>query len=128
MSKKGNSVFEDFLNVTANVVTGGIVGFEADEGGFKAGVTLEPGIELAKELTGANAAAEANKLARDQFEQAKADTLADKAQAEADSAADQLKASNLAGGVRRGTRRSGGNTSASTGSDTGSQQKDFLGL
>jgi uncharacterized Ntn-hydrolase superfamily protein len=127
MSKKGNSVLQDILNIGLNVSTGGLVGFEADNGGVGAGVTGEVAIDGIKEVTGVNAAEEANKLQREQFETEQENIAKDREDALAQKAADALKSSNLAGGNRRNRGKNSSNTSANT-SSTGASGKDFLGL
>ena len=126
MSKKGNSVFEDIINVFTQASTFGAVGFEADNGGITSGVTTDFIGEGVKEVTGVNAAEDANKLAREQFEQNKADILAAKEDERRQNAADQLKSSNLAAGVRR--RSSKSTVGAGSSSTVGTGEKDFLGL
>ena len=62
----GTNIFEDFINFGTQIATIGTLGF--DQNGFKGGVT----VDATKEITGAAAAEEANKLARQQYEEQKA--------------------------------------------------------
>lgn len=91
------------------------------------GEFVEGALDVVKDITGANAAEDANKLARDQFEQGKADILSEKELAREKNAAAQLKASNLAGGLRRG-RKSSSPTKTASAPALGSDERDFLGL
>ncbi len=126
MSKKGNSVFQDIINIGANAFTGGAVGFEADNGGFGKGVVLDATVDAIKEITGATAQEEATQQQRDQFDTEQANIKRDREDALAQKSANQLAKSNRAGGARRGRSKSSSNTSANT--TVGAGGKDFLGL
>lgn len=119
----GNSFFESVVDVVLQNATFGAAGFKSDEGGVGAGITGKPAINLVKEVTGANAAEEANEDARARFESEKDQALQDRSNAQAQNAANQLQASRSAGAVRSGsvpkTNRS---------SNLGSDERDFLGL
>ena len=121
----GNSFFESLLDVGLQVGTSGIVGYKSDDGGLGAGIIGQPIVDVTKEVTGASAAEEANKQARERFEQEKADTLTARAEVKAQTAADQLAASRGAAGARAG-RTSTGTTSRA--SNLGGDERDFLGL
>ena len=124
----GGSLIEDALNIFANVSTGGLVGFDGANNGFTPGIVGRAGVQGLKEVTGAQAAEDANKLAREQFEQQKADALQDRENALALDAATQLQVSRSAGGLRRSTNRSGGDPRPSTSNSLGGDERDFLGL
>lgn len=91
------------------------------------GEFVEGTVDVFKDITGANAAEDANKLAREQFEQGKADILSERELAREKNAAAQLKASNLAGGLRRG-RKSSAPAKTASAPALGSDERDFLGL
>jgi len=118
-SGENSNPFEDILNIATQYVTVGLVGY--DKKGFKAGVTTE-GV---KEVTGANAAEEANDMARQQAEEAKAAGLQDRANAQLQNQQNQIAASNAATAARKttGAPRSSTKTSTPIGDTT-----DFLGL
>ena len=98
----GNSLFESLVDVGLQVGTAGLVGVKSEEGGLSAGVTGKPVVKGVKDVTGATAAEEANKLARDRFEQERADIVTARGEAKSQTAADQLAASRQAGGARAG--------------------------
>lgn len=119
----GNSFLETLTNVVLQTGTLGALGFESDKG-LTPGITGEVVVDVTKELTGASAAEEANKLAREQFEEERATALAERETAKAQTAAEQLAISRQAGSVRAGGARATG-TRFST---LGGQEGDFLGL
>lgn len=136
-SGKGNffeNLGSDFLNAGLQGVTGGVIGFE--NGGISNGVTTnlakKSGKELVsgtKEVTGAKAAEEANKVARQQFEQAAEDAKNARIEAQAATAKDQVRQSQMAGAARASaTTRSANKGTAIGGSVLGADEKDFLGL
>lgn len=135
------SFLETVGNVVTNVTTGGLVGVDA-EGSLSGGVTGTPitkGLEnvakgaegFLKEVTGANAAEEANKLDREMFEQSKLDAIKQREAATAMKAQNDMASSKLAAGSE-----SNSNSSSSSKNSffsrygLGNQgiQKDFLGL
>ena len=121
----GNSFFESVLDVGLQLGTGGLAGYKSEEGGLGAGITGQPIVDITKEVTGASAAEEANKQARERFEQEKADRLTARGEAKAKTAAEQLTASRQAGGVRAGTPS---RTPTTRTSNLGGDERDFLGL
>ncbi len=138
MCGKDNSLLESILDITTQAVTGGSVGFQ--KGGFGTGTLqklegVEEGSELGfetlpltptlKKVTGAEAAEEANRFAREQLEKEKAEALAARESAKAQSAAEQLSISRQASPIRgRGISR----TTGSRFSDLSGDERDFLGL
>ena len=131
LSGKGNFVdnlFVDILNYGTQTATGGLVGFDT-EGNFKAGQTTELAKNIGretvsglKEITGAKAAEEANKMAQQQFDQEKANMDKQRVEAQNNVARDQVTQSRMAGAARRSTV--GSMSSFSLGGD----EKDFLGI
>lgn len=118
----GSGFLDETIGVLTNISTGGLVGF--GEEGFKGGVTGKPIIEGTKEVTGANAAEEANEVAREQFEASKVAAEQDRLKSQKQSEVTQIAASRGAGRARSNVS---GN--ASTGSTIGGgNQTDFLGL
>jgi len=118
-----NSIFEDAINVVLQGSTAGIASF--DQGRIKGeGLTMK-GI---KEVTGAKAAEDANKLARQQMEEAKAQALQDRENARAQNAADQLAKSRQAGGLRRTTGSSNIAGTSSVNMLGGGDEEDLLGI
>ncbi|MCK4518202.1 hypothetical protein KAT92_05460 [Candidatus Babeliales bacterium] len=125
MSKKGNSVFEDILNVALQGATFGTLG--VSEEGVGLGVVGEAGASALKDITGVTAAEDANKIAREQFETEQAAIETERETAQADSAQAQLKASRLAGTARKTSTRTSTGRSAQ-GSQLIGDERDFLGL
>lgn len=125
----GNNIFEDALNVSSNVVTFGTVGFGnggfTPEEGKSKNLFFKPIEKQVKNVTGATAAEEANKEARERFNQEKADALAQRGADQQQFNKEQVAASRLAGNTKNKTSRSStGGSNASLGSD----ERDFLGL
>lgn len=80
-----------------------------------------------KEITGAKAAEEANKLARQQFEETKANAETDRLEAQQKTARDQVTQSNMANRLRSKTA-GGFNINPGAASTLGGDERDFLGL
>lgn len=118
---------DNTINAATQVSTAGTVGYKGGSFGTNKGVVTSGVKDVVKDITGATAAEEANKLARQQFEQAKADAEKARKDAEIQSARDQVTASRLAGGVRGGISTVAPK-GASRFSTLGSDEKDFLGL
>lgn len=119
-SDSGNSGLEDILNVATQFFTFGAAGFE--RGGITPGITGEPVVEGAKEITGATAAEEATALARERFEEEKGIAIEQRKEGKRQTARQQLIASNLAAGSRKGGNQTPGKTT-SLGAEV-----DFLGI
>ena len=131
----GNSFLESIADVTVQAFTGGLAGYKDDQGGLGLGVTGKPMVEGAigglKEITGAAAAEEANRDARKQMEDAKAQSLQERENAKAQNAANQLAKSRQAASVRKTTGRSStGRVSAGASSVSilGEDERDLLGV
>ena len=125
-SDSGNSVFESFVDIAAQTLSGGVVGYKSDGGGFGASGITTKGL---KEVTGAKAAEEANEMAREQAEEAKAQILKDREDAKNLNAADQLAKSRKASTVRStATSRSSSSVGRSSINNLGGEERDFLGL
>lgn len=122
----GNSFFESFIDVGTNLFSLGSLGYKSDEGGYGAGVYGKKGIEATKEVTGANAAEEANEQARQRFEEEKTASEKQRSDNIALSAAKELQKSRSAASARGGV--SGSSKGQSRFSSLGSDEADFLGL
>lgn len=118
----GSGFLDDILNIKTQIGTFGLVGY-GDEG-FRAGVTTE-GV---KEVTGVNAAEEANALAREQFEQESAQLQQDRDNALEQNRRRQTQASNAAGAVRNASNRNTSATTSRPNTNLGNAETDFLGL
>ena len=118
---------ENFFESTADVLlegtTGGLLGME--NGRVGEGEVTKIGVDILKEVTGVKAAEEANKMAREQFEEEKARLAKERKDAKAASAAEQLRQSRQAGSMR-GTTSSGRPTGLKYGMMD--EERDFLGL
>ena len=115
----GTNIFEDALNVVTQVATVGLVGY--DQKGFKGGVT----VDATKEVTGATAAEEANKLARQQYEEQKAALEEQRQNKILQDKNNQIAASNAS------TSNKGSSSTSATGvvnTYNNPGQTDFLGL
>jgi len=128
----GNIVGE-VANAGVQATTGGFVGFDAQNGTLKEGVTTN----AIKDVTGATAAEEANKMAAKQFDDAKKTALKAQQEAKARTARDQMSASRLAASSRKSgagrtssnkSSNGGGGALAATNSKLGTDEQDFLGL
>lgn len=115
----GTNIFEDFINMGTQIATLGTLGF--DQNGFKGGVT----VDATKEITGAAAAEEANKLARQQYEEQKA-ALEEQRQ----NKINQDKNNQIAASNASTSNKSSSSTSATGVVNTYNNpgQTDFLGL
>lgn len=128
VEKVADEIVSPFIDITTQIGTGGLVGFDSEDG-FGAGAT----VDVLKDVTGATAAEEANKDARNRFNQQKADELAARQESKDKQARDQRNKSNIAG-VARGSFGSGKSGKNGTGGATnksstlGSDESDFLGL
>jgi hypothetical protein len=136
----GGNFFEnlgsDVLNYGTQMLTGGILGYE--DGKISNGVTTnlnkKAGKEVVsgtKEVTGAKAAEQANDLAREQFEEAKAGAELDRKNATDQTAREEIKKSQSAAAARAtATSRSTSKNSSTGGGSVslGDDEKDFLGL
>lgn len=121
MSKgTGMGVIDDVINVGTQLMTGGLVGYSKN--GIGAGITGEAAIDATKEVTGANAAEEANALARQQYEDSVEAARVQRQDAITRNARNQVAASQGAGAART-FNRSGNNSSQVIG-----DVSDFLGL
>jgi len=116
----------NFIDISTQIATGGLAGF--DDSNFGRGVTGDVIKEGVKEITGATAAEDANRQARERFDEEKARALAQRKESQAQTARQQLIASRLAAGVRRGSKEAGTGTTKSKSSTLGSDESDFLGL
>lgn len=114
----GNDPLDDLFNATAQIFTAGLVGY--DKNGFKGGAS----IGAVKEVTGANAAEEANKLAREQLEQQTAAANQDRQNAIAQNEKNAITASQAAGNATRRNRNTNNRTSRTEIGDV----TDFLGI
>ena len=113
-----NNFFEELGNFTLNTatqaLTGGFASFENGQFGMN-GLTTQ-GL---KQITGAAAAEEANKQARQQMEQTRADAAAARVEQQNQNQRNQLAQSNAAGASRARSRST---------SNLGSTERDYLGL
>jgi len=123
------NVFADFANYSAQLATGGTVGWEKGQG-IEAGAVSKAIISGTKEITGANAAEAANNMARQQFEQTKADAEKARMDAQQNVANSELQKSQLAGAARNASASSRSTTDANAVQtfNLGDDEKDFLGL
>lgn len=128
----GNSnILTGLGNAAVNLATLGIVGF--DDGELTKGLTTSAVEDVGgavgqgiKEVTGAQAAEDANTLAREQLEEEKATALQLREEAKAQTAADQLAKSRQASGARgTATSRTTGSRAAT---NIAAEERDFLGL
>jgi hypothetical protein len=134
---KGGNFFEnlgnDVMNYGVQALTLGTLGYQ--DGKVSNGVTTNYWREVGrasrkgiKDVTGATAAEEANRLAREQFEQQRADAEAARLESIRQTGRDQMRQSNLAGAVRN-TARSTANRGQAVGSySLGDEEKDVLGV
>lgn len=124
----GNSFFESVLDVGLQLGTFGLVGFKDDEGGLSAGITGEPLVDVLKDVTGATAAEEANQLARQSMEEAKAAELQAREDARSQTAANQIAASRRAQALRTPSGTGAPSTSPSAIGGVTGDERDFLGV
>lgn len=121
-SGTGSGFIDDVLNVGLQIGTAGFVGY--GEEGFQGGYSAE----AIKEVTGANAAEEANKLAREQFEEETAQALEDRQNQITQNRQRQTQASQTAGAVRNRSTTSNSSSSSTTNTSNLGGETDFLGL
>lgn len=122
-----NSLFENFINASLNLSSGGVLGFQS--GGLAPGVLADKVVEGAKEITGAAAAEEANDLARQRFEEEREKAEEQRREAQARSSRDQIIASRRAGAAQSSASNRANNANRrSQFSILGSDERDFLGL
>jgi hypothetical protein len=120
------NVLNDVINLGVQYSTYGLVGVK--DGKVTTGVTSGTALRGMKEITGAKAAEDANKLARDQFENSKAEALAQREESVRQTGREQLQQSRTAGAARA-TAQSTTNRGQAFGSfSLGGDEKDFLGL
>lgn len=127
LSGKGNffeNLLTDTINYTSQYFSAGLVGYGQD--GVKTGVTGTAGVNGLKEITGAKAAEDANKMAREQFEQARDDAQAERAEAIRQTGREELQKSRIAGAARNARTSSGKGSYGSF--SLGEDERDFLGL
>lgn len=107
------------LNIVTNVGTGGLVGY--DENGFSmsSGVLGAPVEKGLKDVTGATAAEEANKIAREQVEAEREQVMNDRKMQQQTNYRNQLAASRSASAARRRQAQASGGLG---------NEVDFLGL
>lgn len=118
-----NSFLNNYFDYVSQVATLGVLSYK--DGKIGAGVTTK-GI---KELTGAAAAEEANKQAREQYEKAQADAEQARLQAQGQQAKDEMRKSLMAGAARSVQMKAPGNKVTALGnSNLGQDEQDFLGL
>lgn len=131
--KTGGNFFEDLFTNVVNYglqgATGGIAGYDGGLN-FNGGASTDSVVAGTKEITGAAAAEEANRIAMEQFEEQKAAADADRAAAIQQTARDQVSLSQKAAAARSaGTKTSSANRGqAISGGSLGTDEKDFLGL
>lgn len=119
-----------------DVTNSGLVSYDTTTGKFGAGALGEVVQTGIKDVTGASAAENANKIAKQQFEESKNNALKAQQEARARTARDQMSASRSAASSRKksGTGRTSTSRSSTGGVGTqsvsklGSDEQDFLGL
>lgn len=115
----------DVLSGFTQYATGGFVNFK--DGKF----TTEDAsaTNAVKEVTGAKAAEDANKMAQKQIDEAKAKAETDRKNAITAQAQSEMRSSQMAAAARKTTSNKSGDVTSGTGSLTlGDDEKDFLGL
>jgi hypothetical protein len=123
---------EAALNIATNIGTAGTVGYGEDGFGVKSGFATGSALDITKEITGANALEEANRLAREQVTEEKARETQRREDVRSQTARDQLQASRSAASVRG--RLPGSRTNTQSGKATasfsilGQEERDFLWL
>lgn len=128
------NLFVDGLNAAVQMATLGYAGYEDGKisNGINTNIAKKVGREVVsgvKEVTGAKAAEEANRLAREQFEEQKAAALLEREQAKQRNANEQIAASRAAGAARNAGRSNRTGNNQTTGSfSLGQDERDFLGL
>jgi hypothetical protein len=133
----GGNFFEnlisDVLNLGLQSGTGGLLGFQDGQigNGVSTDILKNTGkgvVSGVKEVTGAKAAEEANKLAREQFEKQKTDILNERDEAIQKTALNEQNKSQMAQAVRSKGTNTGGAGGVFGSSSLGSYERDFLGL
>lgn len=119
----GIGFLDDAISLGTNIATGGLVGY--GDGGFKAGVTGQIGVNVAKDLTGATAAEEANEMAKQQFKEEKENRLKDRNDSILAEQNAQIQASNAGPSA---SKKSNKNTTNKVSTTPIGDNKDFLGL
>lgn len=130
-SGKGNffeNLLSDVVNYGLQYSTSGLVGY--GDGNLKTGVTTDVVVGGTKEVTGAAAAEEANRMAREQYEQTRKETAQARTAAQNQTALNQIQQSEMA----QGARAYKGRTTASnagqpvSGATLGGDERDYLGI
>lgn len=117
------NLFTDIANYGLQTVTGGVAGYGKD--GVKGGVSMG----AVKEVTGANAAEEANEMAKKQLEQQEDAANAARVESQSQVERSQIQQSRMAGAARNAGRSSSTAKGKAVGSfSLGADEKDFLGL
>jgi len=122
-SGTGIDALDDALNVVTQVSTLGLVGYNGEKG-LSQGKVTSTTLEGAKELTGANAAEEANRLARQQYEDQVLAARTDRENMLLQNKQRQITASNAA----TASRNSANNTSNINSQRFTGDVSDYLGL
>lgn len=124
------------INAVTNVATMGTVGYQDGRFATSEGIVTKTGVEGlrgVKQITGAQAAEDANNLARQQFDQQKIDAERARLEAQDQDMKNQIQQSRSAAG-RGGGASGAGRSSASrastaiSNSKLGQDERDFLGL
>lgn len=135
MSNAGNSINSatnqatggaSWEDVAMNIATSGLVGFDTQTGGIKAGAITRANVEGIGELTGANQARRANNLA----EQALADQRAEAERLRKEQI-EKMRISDVAASRKAGQSQANSYLSASSSAGTQAYNnltRDFLGL
>jgi len=135
MSNAGNSINSatnqatggaSWEDVAMNIATSGLVGFDTQTGGIKAGAITRANVEGIGELTGANQARRANNLA----EQALADQRAEAERLRKEQI-EKMRISDVAASRKAGQAQANSYLSASSSAGTQAYNnltRDFLGL
>lgn len=127
------NLFADALNTGVQFGTRGLVGYK--DGKLTNGVTTDVLREAGratvyglKEVTGANAAEQANELARQQMEEQRAAALAEREASQLQTAQNQMQQSNMAASIRGGNSTRTTGKAGQMGSFLGGAERDYLGL
>lgn len=121
MSEDVKKIGNTIADVAVQGSTFGLLGYE--DGKLGTGVSGDLIVDTTKEITGANAAEEANRIARQQFEEDRARLAQQRADSLAADEQEQIRRSRGAGRARGGV-----GASNSDRLNTASQDMDFLGL
>jgi outer membrane protein TolC len=122
----GNNFFQDALDVVTNTLSGnyGLLGYDTKTGKMKAGALGKVLMDGTKEITGANAAEEANDMARKQYEDSVVKARQDRENMVAQNERKQIQLSNNAPSVSN----KGSKINQSKGAPLVGDTSDFLGL